>query len=50
MSIAIWMLLGFAAWTLLLLVFTVGTYRWTRILTARAQLADFPSDHVEGED
>jgi uncharacterized MAPEG superfamily protein len=50
MTTPVWMLLGFAAWTLLLLVFTVGTYRWALILTARGQLAGFPSDRVEGAD
>lgn len=50
MTTPIWMLLGFAMWTLLLLMFTVGTYRWSRILTARAQLSDFKADKLEGED
>jgi len=49
MTIPLWSLLGFAAWTLLLLVFTVGGYRWSRILTARAQLSDFPADAAGGE-
>jgi len=45
-----WMLLGFAAWTLVLLVATVGVYRWTRILAGRAPIASFRADKVEGED
>ena len=50
MPMPVWMLLGFAAWTVLLLLFTVGVYRWSRILTARAQLSEFRADPVEGED
>jgi uncharacterized MAPEG superfamily protein len=46
----VWMLLGFAAWTVLLLLFTVGVYRWSRILTARVQISDFRADKIEGED
>jgi hypothetical protein len=36
MTIPLWVLLGFAAWTLLTLFTTVGVYRWTRILTGRS--------------
>jgi hypothetical protein len=50
MTTPVWMLLGFAAWTLLLLTFTIGVYRWTRILTGRVGMAGFPADKVEGED
>jgi uncharacterized MAPEG superfamily protein len=50
MTIPIWMLLGFAAWTVLLLAGTVGVYRWTRILRGRATLSSFRADQVEGED
>ena len=50
MTVPVWSLLGFAAWTVLLLAFTVGIYRWSRILTARAQLAEFPADARGGED
>ena len=32
MPIPVWVLLGFAAWTLLILFATVGVYRWSRIL------------------
>jgi uncharacterized MAPEG superfamily protein len=45
-----WMLLAFAAWTLALLVATVGVYRWVRILFANAGIASFRSDQLEGED
>lgn len=44
------MLLGFAAWTVLLLVFTVGVYRWSRILAGRAPISSFRTDRLEGED
>jgi uncharacterized MAPEG superfamily protein len=44
------MLLGFAAWTVLLLSATVGVYRWTRILSGRAAVSSFRSDRLEGED
>jgi len=48
MTLPVWMLLGFAAWTVLLLSATVGVYRWTRILSGRASVSSFPADHVEG--
>ncbi|MBB6096247.1 putative MAPEG superfamily protein [Povalibacter uvarum] len=50
MTIPMWALLGFATWTLLLLIATVGVYRWVRILLFRAPIASFRSDQLEGED
>jgi uncharacterized MAPEG superfamily protein len=50
MTIPLWVLLGFATWTLLLLTVTVGYYRWSRILTRRATIADFPADATQGAD
>jgi uncharacterized MAPEG superfamily protein len=44
------MLLGFAAWTVLLLMMTVGVYRWSRILTGTAPIQGFRADQVEGAD
>jgi uncharacterized MAPEG superfamily protein len=44
------MLLGFAAWTLVLLITTVGAYRFGRILRGRAGMGDFRADRVEGQD
>jgi uncharacterized MAPEG superfamily protein len=44
------MLLGFATWTLLLLMATVGVYRWSRILKGRVEVRNFRADQVEGED
>jgi len=50
MTVPIWMLLGFAAWTVLLLLSTVGVYRWSRILTGRVPISDFRANQIEGED
>jgi uncharacterized MAPEG superfamily protein len=44
------MLLAFAAWTVLLLLSTIGVYRWSRILTGRAPIKEFRADQVEGAD
>jgi uncharacterized MAPEG superfamily protein len=48
MTIPVWVLLGFAAWTLLTLFTTIGVYRWTRILTGRASIAEWRADEVQG--
>lgn len=40
--------LGFAVWTLLFLFASVGVYRWSRILTGRQGLDQFPADRPEG--
>ena len=50
MTIPMWMLLGFATWTLALLIATVGAYRWLNILFSGATIASFRSDRLEGED
>lgn len=50
LSIPDWVLLGFAGWTLLTLLKTIGWYRWSRILTGRAEIKDFPADEVQGGD
>jgi uncharacterized MAPEG superfamily protein len=50
MTTPMWMLLGFATWTLLLLMATVGVYRWVRILFSNVPIASFRSDQPEGED
>lgn len=50
MTIPVWALLGFAVWTLLLLLGTVGVYRWSLILTRRAPINAFRADLVEGQD
>jgi uncharacterized MAPEG superfamily protein len=48
--VPLWALLGFAVWTVVLLITTVGVYRWSRILTGRVQIREFPGDQVEGEE
>lgn len=50
MTIPLWMLLGFATWTLLLLMATVGVYRWGGILFSKAAISSFRSDQLEGAD
>lgn len=50
MTTPLWVLLGFAVWTLLVLLGTVGVYRWSRILTRRARIMDFPPTDVQGTD
>ena len=50
MTLPMWILLGFATWTLVLLIATVGVYRWVRILFRKAPIASFRSDQLEGED
>ena len=50
MTLPVWMLLGFATWTVLLLLATVGIYRWSRILTGRVPIREFRAGEVEGKD
>lgn len=50
MTIPVWILLGFAAWTVLSLCASVGVYRWSRILTGRSDIHEFPADKPEGSD
>jgi uncharacterized MAPEG superfamily protein len=42
------MLLGFAIWTALVLICTIGLYRLSRVFTGRAGMASFPADAPEG--
>src|SRR4051794_41693558 len=48
MSVPVLVLLGFAAWTLLTLFGTIGVYRWSRILTGRASIAEWRADLPQG--
>jgi uncharacterized MAPEG superfamily protein len=48
MSILLWSVVGFAAWTTLTLLFGVGLNRWSLILTGRRNLTDFPADQPHG--
>jgi uncharacterized MAPEG superfamily protein len=50
MTVPVWMLLGFATWTLLLLLFTIGVYRWGRIFSGRVAIRDFPADASGGDE
>ena len=50
MTVPVWTLLAFAGWTVLLLLGTVGVYRWSRILTGRVPIREFRADQVEGDD
>lgn len=50
MSIPLWMLLGFATWTILLLTLTIGVYRWALIFAGRAAVNGFPAEAVAGAD
>jgi uncharacterized MAPEG superfamily protein len=50
MTLPVWMLLGFATWTVLLLLATVGIYRWSRILTGGVPISEFRTDEIEGKD
>lgn len=50
LSTPVWALLGFAVWTVLTLLGSVGVYRWSRILTGRAELKDFRAEAPEGSD
>jgi len=48
MTIPLWVLLAFAAWTLVVLWGTVGVHRWSNILTGRARVSEWPSDRPHG--
>lgn len=48
MSIPVWVLLGFAGWTIFILIATIGVYRWRYILMGKANLFDFPAEVPHG--
>lgn len=50
MTTPVWVLLGFAGWTLIILLLSVGVYRWSHILTGRRAIADFRPDGGDGAD
>ena len=50
MNIPMWVLLGFAAWTLVVLMGSVGIYRWSRILSGRASVSEWRADVPQGSD
>ncbi|MGB5375853.1 MAG: MAPEG family protein [Polyangiales bacterium] len=49
-SIPVWVLLAFAVWSMLVLIFTIGTYRWGLIFAGRIQVREFRADQIEGSD
>lgn len=50
MTTPVWVLLGFAGWTLLTLMLSIGVYRWSRILSGKSAVNEFRADAVEGPD
>ncbi len=50
MTIPLWVLLGFAVWTVLVLVSGVAMHRWRLLLSKQAEFADFAGGPVEGTD
>jgi len=50
MTMPVWMLLGFATWTIVLLASTIGIYRWFNIFAGRASVNGFSADQPEGAD
>jgi uncharacterized MAPEG superfamily protein len=48
MTIPVLMLFAFAGWTVLTLLGSIGVYRWSLILTGRANLNEFPGDKPHG--
>ena len=50
MNMPVLVLLGFAAWTLIILSVGVGGYRWALILSGRASVAGWPADAPQGAD
>jgi uncharacterized MAPEG superfamily protein len=48
MTTPLWVLLAFAVWTVLVLLAGVGVHRWSRILSRKAELTDFPGGVAEG--
>ena len=50
MTVPAWVLLGFSAWTLLVLAVTIGFYRFDLILRGKVEFQDFRGDKIEGSD
>ena len=48
MTLTLWMLLGFAAWTIFILLVGVGVRRWLLIFRGKADLTSFPGDIAHG--
>lgn len=50
MTIPVLVLLAFAGWTIVVLLGSVGVYRWSRILTGQASIAEWRPDIPQGCD
>ena len=50
MTIPMWVLLGFAGWTLTVLIGTVGIYRWSRIATGRSGFGEGRAPEQQGRE
>jgi uncharacterized MAPEG superfamily protein len=50
MTLLQWMLMAFALWTIGVLVFPIGVYRWNLILRGKRGIHSFPADTSEGPD
>ena len=48
MTIPLWVMLGFAAWTLAILTAAVGVYRWYHIIFGTAKIAGWSPVNPEG--
>ena len=48
MTVPLWVLLGFAGWTLVGLFGTIGVYRWSSILTRRTRVGEWQADQPQG--
>jgi uncharacterized MAPEG superfamily protein len=48
MTIPLWVLLGFAGWTLVVLIGPIGVYRWSAILTGRMRISEWRADQPQG--
>ena len=48
MSMPLYCLLGFAVWTHVVLMTTIGVHRWTQVLAGRAPIHAFRADRPEG--
>lgn len=50
MNVPVLVLMGFAGWTLLTLLGSVGVYRWSHILTRRTSIAEWRADVPQGSE
>ena len=50
MTFPVLMLLAFSMWTIVVLAYGVGSYRVGKVLSGKAQAADFRADDVKGSD